>query len=264
MPPADPSGLADEKDDSEITITLDNYSPITLGLRHRNGIEKTPFIEPVEGVNTFSFTLTKPEKADDGFALIIRSNATFDPEIEDVVAASIAVEGLFANGIRTGPSYFDDTVATIEPKELPDLDTFFRQGGTIKLLNDAGNDPAVVGGEAFITEIMWGVDGGNLTGRPSAMRQWIEVYYQGAQDSVDLQLQFTFGTHDPTGLDAVGNLYLAKWDPPGQSGHSLYGQFNGEPPVSLVSMYRKRDITVGLQAHPAIRQTQSLRKQPIS
>ena len=244
MPPDDPAGLADAKDDTEITLTLDDYTPVTIGLRHRTvGVKKTPFVVPVEGVNTFSFTLTKPENADDGFALIVRSDADTDLPVGDV-PASIAVEDLLANGIRTGASYFDDTVATIEAHDLPDLDTFFRQGGTIKLLNGAGNDPAVVGGEAFITEIMWGVDGGNLTGRPSAMRQWIEVYYQGAQDSVDLQLQFTFGTHDSTGLDAVGNLYLAKWDPPGQSGHSLYGQFNGEPPVSLVSMYRKRAITV--------------------
>ena len=243
-PPADPAGLADEQDDTEITLTLDDYTPITLGLKHRTaGVKKTPFVVPVEGVNTFSFTLTKPENADDGFALIVRS-VTPDPILVGI-ADAIEIENVYANGIRTGPSYVDDTVTTIAAHNLPDLDTFFRQGGTIKLLNDAGNDPAVVGGEAFITEIMWGVDGGNLTGRPSTMRQWIEVYYQGDEDSVDLQLQFTFGTHDPTGLDAVGNLYLAKWDPPGQSGHSLYGQFNGEPPVSLVSMYRKRSITVG-------------------
>ena len=236
--PADPAGLADGKDDTEITITLDGgYSPITIGLKHRtSGIKETAFSKPVEDVNAFSFTLTKVNNEAVGFAVIVKKDtATGGGDVLD-------------NGIRTGTDgNYVDSANTIIQKSLPDLDAFFRSGGTIKLANDPGNtgDAVVASGEAFITEIMWGVDGGDLTASPITDHQWIEVYYQGSQASVDLQLQFVFNAHDSAGLDAVGNLYLAKWNPPGQSGHTQYGRFNGEPPVPLVSMYRKRSITVG-------------------
>ena len=232
-PPADPAGLADLQDDTAITMTLGDYTPVVIGLMHRtSGIETTAFVETELGVNTFTVTITT---ATSPFAVLVASE---EPMVDD--------DSVLMNGIRTGTNFIPDGVVQEAEGNLPNLDSFFRNGGTIKLLDSGGNgDDPVVTGEAFITEIMWGVDGTNLTRAPTMDSQWIEVYYQGDADEVTLHVQFIFGAHDSTALDAVGNLYLAKWNPPGQSGHSEYGQFNGEPPVSLISMYRKRNLVAG-------------------
>ena len=232
-PPADPAGLADDQDDTAITMTLGDYTPVVIGLMHRtSGIETTAFVETELGVNTFRVVITT---ATSPFAVLVASGETMEDD-----------DSVLMNGIRTGTNFLADEVVQEAEGNLPNLDSFFRNGGTIKLLDsgDNGDDP-VVTGEAFITEIMWGVDGTNLTTAPTMDSQWIEVYYQGDAEEVTLHVQFAFGSHDVQALDAVGNLYLAKWSPPGQSGHSEYGQFNGEPPVSLISMYRKRNLVAG-------------------
>ncbi len=229
VPPPTDNNLVDEIDDTAITMSLtdSDYSVVTIGFADRaDGIKLTDFVAPVIGENTFEFSI---DTSVSNFAIIAKSDTatTDDPN-------------LLMNGIRTGENYVDATTIT-EETSLPDLDSFFQHGGSIKIL-DGGNDPAVAIGEVHITEIQWGHDGTNLTGAPTAAHQWIEVHYQGDAGSVDLQIQFVYAAHDPGGIDEISNLYLAKWNPKGQRGHSEYGQFNGAPPVDIISMYRKRGL----------------------
>ena len=222
IPPADPSGLADGTDDTEIRMTVGDYTTVVIDLSHRtSNIEDAPLTILTLGVNTFEVTITT---ATSPFAVLAAST---DNEPDSVTGVDNNGEAYLDNGIEA--SLLDEDSVVQDGEGMPDLDSFFRNGGTIKLLDSGENgDDAVVSGEAFITEVMWGVDGGNLTGAPSTDSQWIEVYYQGDAEEVTLHVQFIFGAHDPAGLDAVGNLYLAKWSPLGQSGHSQYGEHNGE------------------------------------
>ena len=230
IPPTD-NNLVDEVDATAITFSLTDteslLSPVTLSFADRaEGIPVTDFVLLVIGENTFEFSITKATSA---FALLT------PPTNDDANSDDV----LDNNGIRIGENYVDGS--NITEIDLPDLKSFFDHGGTIKVL-DGGNDPVVGVGEVHITEVQWGHDGLNLTTAPTSAHQWIEVHYQGDADSVVLQLQFVYGAYDAGGIDEVSNLYLAKWNPHGQSGHSQYGRFNGEPPVDIISMHRKRGL----------------------
>ena len=172
----------------------------------------------------------------------------YDLDAEDLVSDTNpggAIPGRLGNGIRIGPSYVPDDAA--DGVDLPDLTEFFRQGGTIRVVPDTGS---TITSGIYITEVMWGHDGLNLAAAPYAGNQWVEVYYQGAEGAaepavVNLRLEFIYGRSDTGGIDYVSNIALAQWEPKGQSGHSEYGRFNGEPPVPIVSMYRKRAVLAG-------------------
>ncbi len=163
------------------------------------------------------------------------------------------VIGRMAGAANTGidPSALTDT--TVTPAEsdyaawagLPDLEEFFRVGGTLEVLVSTGTTaPADL--TFVVTEIMWGLDAS------STAAQWIEVY-ENVTTTKGFQLFFTDDEDvnrttagDYTVVDRVSTLHLAKWNLPGNSGNT-----DPEPnpstgitpdPTNLVSAYRKNDL----------------------
>ena len=233
VPPTD-SNLLDDVDATAVTfkITDSNYSAVTLSYADReDGVPTTAFTIPQIGVNAFAFEITK---ATSSFHVIVKDATARD-------AAAGEDPSLWDNGIRFGNLTVNGSNIYSVEANLPDLDTFFQQGGTIKVLDNGGNTPAVQVGEVHITEVMWGHDGVDLSGAPTNKHQWIEVQYTGAATTaVRLRLEFVYNAYDAGGLDEVSNIYLAKWDPKGQRGHSQYGASTGAAPVPIVSMYRSK------------------------
>ncbi len=164
------------------------------------------------------------------------------------------------------------------PAAVGDLDLFFQNGGTIRLLGPAGSE-----GQLVISEIMWGMDASQTTATTS---QWIELYnttgadltlaQEAATTSTDAApkfyrytLQFipagdTVGATDhPNVYDsATGTTVLDRaaatnpetdtgyvvvdemgndpgyWEVAGQSGRSVADTTNGIPAKAIISMYR--------------------------
>ncbi len=159
--------------------------------------------------------------------------------------------------------------------DLPDLEAFFRFGGTLALVGSPD-----VGGSArdfVISEIMWAADVDNDAATANDRRQWIEIYNTQSDDmgspmateaiaAGDLSLVFipyrhvegnanilgtttvaidgTTAAAIPAGnvvYDVMSNLQFVRWDLPGMSGNTTVPRANNplDPPVSpLVSVYR--------------------------
>ena len=125
---------------------------------------------------------------------------------------------------------------------LPDLEAFFKFGGTLELVTTSFilSKHAVV-----ISEIMWGLDASYPAEGDDTYTQWIELYnpYSGSHFTPEIFLLFTpfksYPDRDivelPSGqrvlvLDTVSNLHLGRWDLPGRSGR--------RPFSNIVSAYR--------------------------
>ena len=227
-------GGTTDVDEGAVSFTVDGYTTVTLSTDDQaTGHTETALSMPSdEAGNIIEFTLD---------ASVSRFHIIYDE-----AADTDATAERLSNGIRLGTGYVDAAATTAAT--LPDLASFFSRGGTIKVLDD-GNATAVTSG-VWITEVMWGHDAMSGVGTPSSDNQWIEVYYQVGEmddttpDPVDLKLQFVYNAYDAGGIDEVSNLYLAKWNPKGQSGRSGYSQVDGSAPIPVISMYRKRGLTV--------------------
>ena len=149
--------------------------------------------------------------------------------------------------------------------DLPDLEEFFRFGGTLELqANTKGSDAtkALMYKDIVISEIMWGAD---LDVAPAQFadridKQWIELYNTKSMDigdatadpavaiaADDLRFKFTPFVHleramdgDWTVLDRVSNMQFGRWPLPGQSGATTApgttNNFRAQMPY--ISMYR--------------------------
>ena len=149
---------------------------------------------------------------------------------------------------------------------LPDLEEFFRFGGTLELqariTGGAAPTNTLVYKDIVISEIMWAADIGVATA-PGARddRQWIELYNTKSTDIGDataspavaigdtnsLRLKFTPFVHLERAmdgpwrvLDRVSNMQFGRWDLPGQNGnHTAPADGNNfQPQAAYVSMYR--------------------------
>ena len=248
----------DAVDEGVITFTVDGYIPVNLRVNKNDdgtedlttavAINLTDLATPVEiEANSVDFTI---DPSVSSFAIIYNS-ASADPDTDDegneIPGTGYLAGERLGNGIRLGDSYVPE--AATFGRDLPDLASFFNQGGTIKIIDD-GNSPVVSSG-VFITEVMWGYDAEDGIGAPSSDDQWIEVYYTAAETAtttpaaINLRLVFVYSALDEGGIDHVSNLYLAKWAPKGQSGRTQYSALDGSAPIPIVSMYRKRGIIVG-------------------
>ncbi len=159
---------------------------------------------------------------------------------------------------------------------LPDLEEFFRLGGTIELI--AMNSLGLVKHDIAISEIMWALDIDSASDNNDARRQWIEIFFTkssgtldapasegGAPTAIvagDLKLLFYPFVHpNRVGsrldadyevaaagvyrvIDSVSNLQFTRWNAPGENGNTTLPrvQLASDPPLKpLVSMYRNID-----------------------
>ena len=183
-------------------------------------------------------------------------------EFEANTFVVIGENGGTAPGFSTGTHY----QAAIATPGLPDLEEFFRFGGTLELQALTGGAAAVaptnslVYKDIVISEIMWGsdLDATTLTARDD--NQWIELYNTKSTDIgdaaatpavaiVDANLRFVFtpfvhleraAQGDWTVLDRMSNMQFGRWDLPGQSGATAApgtgNDFRAQMPY--ISMYR--------------------------
>ena len=148
--------------------------------------------------------------------------------------------------------------AVVVAGDLPDLQRFFAEGGSISVLS------SLTGAEAksvVISEIMWGL---NLRaiGAARSAHQFIELYNtSGATiDLKDIKLLFddaNTATVAPTGmvlLDQVSNVDGIGWvitAAPGSSGRTTVALDTTFVPSDLVSMWRKIDYAKVEKTHNA-------------
>ena len=141
---------------------------------------------------------------------------------------------------------------TTEP--LPDLEAFFKFGGTLELLTA---NFVLRAHDVVISEIMWGIDE-SYPADGDTYTQWIELYntYPGGQFAPPLFFLFTpfkgyperHTVELPDGqqalvLGAVSSLHLGRWDLLGKSGRRPYS--------SVVSAYR--NIVYADDTNPRLR-----------
>ena len=139
--------------------------------------------------------------------------------------------------------------------DIPDLASFFQNGGRIELVSHPTLNPLPQGsgeaqfGDVVISEILWSLDDASPT------KQWIELYNASAHTysftDGDLSLRFSkiseapfpngifTPPHNPNAAGKVIDRVSNKdWKVPGQSGN-----ISGDQP--LISMYRTIDYTTG-------------------
>ena len=149
--------------------------------------------------------------------------------------------------------------AVISAADLPDIQRFFAEGGSISVLSAKAG---AVAKDVVISEIMWGL---NLraVGATRTANQFIELYNTtGATiDLKDVKLDFNDANTPPaaptgmTLLDQVSNVSGVGWvitDAPGQSGRiALANDVTTFVPSNLISMYRKIDYVKVMKTHDA-------------
>ena len=188
--------------------------------------------------------LPKKTLTPNGFIVYGRVESPSQNEDPAIVENPITVEGA---GIEGKVKYYQITGDSLYTDRLPDLEMFFRFGGTLELVTPDSN---LRKHDIVISEIMWGTDAGN-SGKETDT-QWIELYSPNINTQItpELYLLFTpFESHPhrvevtpshvsialPNNdavhvLDAISNLHLGKWDLPGRSGRKPY--------INVVSAYR--------------------------
>ena len=137
--------------------------------------------------------------------------------------------------------------AVINAIDLPDIQRFFAEGGTLTLLNTSGAKYDIA-----ISEIMWGLNLAKAIGAGRDAEQFIELYNTTAA-AIDLStVTIVFHASEtlyavPTGsvlLDQISNV-VGGWvitDAPGQSGSiPTAGDPANTPSVNLISMSRNID-----------------------
>ena len=184
-----------------------------------------------------------------------------------------------AAGIATGVNYAP-AVAADPSIALPDLEEFFRLGGTVELI--AMNSLGLVAKDAAISEIMWALDIDSDSASDDTRRQWIEIFFTKSTGTLDApasagtaptaiaagDLKFLFfpfvhpnrvgsridGAANDYALkadgmyrviDSVSNLQYIRWNLHGENGNTVLPRTThaaSDPPVKpLVSMYRNID-----------------------
>ena len=139
----------------------------------------------------------------------------------------------------------------IGAEDLPDLQRFYSEGGSISVLSSKTGAAAK---DVVASEIMWGL---NLRaiGAARTAHQFIELYNttSAAIDLADVKLTFDGANTPPaaptgmTLLDQVSNVSGVGWlisDAPGQSGRiAVPDDVATFVPADLISMYRKINYT---------------------
>ena len=202
------------------------------------------------------------------------------PPIDDLSAEcdQYTGDGAYNAGIAKGVTYRQipnsDLESEKDPKRMPNLEEFFRFGGTLELLT---TDFRLARYDLVISEIMWAIDRGDETIKlnptykpdqeidednplyiitsspqpPDQEVQWIELYNTtDAEITVELYFLFTPLESHPLRegdtveiegiryrvLDAVATLFPQLWELPGVNGR--------RPNISFASAYRKIDYNV--------------------
>ncbi len=189
---------------------------------------------------------TDPEfKPENRFVVYGKAGTEKGPLYGEDVESNIEGEPLIIKYVTYVP--IPDPESNTSLSVLPNLEEFFEFGGTLELLVTASvfDEFSLRKYDIVISEIMWGVDDGDL----GEDIQWIELYNNTEKsvtvDEEYLYLLFTPFENHPNReivqfegstyrvLDAVSNVHLGKWDLPGRSGRLPYS--------SVISAYR--DIT---------------------
>ena len=208
----------------------------------------------------------------------------FDPDgtsgnDDDVAAGTIGAMGFFVVGEDEASDAGDVGIdgnkvafeAADDDTDLPDLEEFFRFGGTVALTGPAKvGDVSLAAKDLVISEIMWALDVDNpgTTATDNTRRQWIEIYntmsdsngrpmatpvFTDGDGDANLKLLFFPFIHREMGdiaagddrivLDAFSNLQFVRWDLPGENGNTVAPGANPlDPPLkSLHSAYRNLD-----------------------
>ena len=218
------------------------------------------------------------EPADGDFAAGQYAAAGFVVYTKDTQTEAAVRNSPAGNGIEAAASV--PGLNQIQVTSLPDLEAFFRFGGTLALVGrdrlvSQGTSGSVAARDFVISEIMWANDVDNPTvASDTDRRQWIEIYNTRSDANgrpmnspviADGELQLVFipyrhvesnddilGTTGivaaPTGranivLDVMSNLQFGKWDLPGSNGNTTPPTANPlDPPLKpLVSVYRNID-----------------------
>ena len=141
----------------------------------------------------------------------------------------------------------------IDYSDLPDLELFFDIGGTIGL--DDGDDADDENSRTVvISEILWGLDFGEVVLTNQRKHQFIELYNTTADvvDISDWKLVFTRGNVVPASdIDQVSNRGRTGWEvdegDTGKSGRVAETLANNPAstitPVNIISMYRNINYT---------------------
>ena len=153
---------------------------------------------------------------------------------------------VYGRGKKADTGITDNVQYNQITESMPDLEMFFKFGGTLELLTTNLN---LRKHDIVISEIMWGTDAGHSEKTNS---QWIELYSPQISIPITPQLYLFFTPFEnhphrdiitpsdvsiqlPNNdslrvLDAISNLHLGKWNLPGRSGRRPY--------VNVVSAYR--------------------------
>ena len=217
-------------------------------------------ITPVKGMDT------KVELSDMGKVKFGASTASATvkvkgapPSVPDVIDAVDATYDATKDETTLTGMLAANGFAVVVAEDLPDLQRFFAEGGSISVLS--AKDGAVAK-DVVISEIMWGL---NLRaiGDDRTAHQFIELYNTtGATiDLKDIKLTFDDANTPstaPTGmtlLDQISNVDGVGWvitAAPGSSGRiALPDDVTTFVPSDLVSMYRKIDYAKVEKTHNA-------------
>ena len=187
-------------------------------------------------------------------------------KVDNAATVGIMLYGSAADA-APGARYRANTAGGVTP--IPNLEEFFRFGGTLELVvkADTGDTRTkdLKAKDLVISEIMWALDVDNDAATANDNKQWIELYNTMSSDigtstdniaSGDIALLFTpfvhlkrvgttvtLGGNPYTVLDSVSNLQYVRWDLPGQNGNTTPpGAEPLDPPLKpLVSAYRNID-----------------------
>ena len=216
-------------------------------------------ITPVKGMAT-TIALAKDSNLGMGSvaALTVKVKGT-PPSVPDVIDAVDATYDATKDETTLTGMLAANGFAVVVAEDLPDLQRFFAEGGSISVLS--AKDGAVAK-DVVISEIMWGL---NLRaiGDDRTAHQFIELYNTtGATiDLKDIKLTFDDANTPstaPTGmtlLDQISNVDGVGWvitAAPGSSGRiALPDDVTTFVPSDLVSMYRKIDYAKVEKTHNA-------------
>ena len=277
--PAAPTGLnANRNDNNSVTLTwteptgpITSYlvevrkvgaaSGTTTTLRGSHSRHTTAMLT----AGTYTITVAARNAAGTGASASVTVAIPAPPQPQTVPAIILPagipnVGGSFAAGTGrvVGETTLSGSIAAnsfgvVLADNLPDLENFFRQRGTIVLTDNVSAAGENLGTRAvLISEILWGLDAGEPAGMQDR-RQFIELYNTGKTGSVNVtgwKLVFTLHRPAPPNVvdrvSNVGTIVDAGWFMDiGQSGVLTGTTLAGATalggtgvPVDIISAYR--------------------------
>ena len=163
----------------------------------------------------------------------------------------VVVRDIDASPIPEGQAFRADVTETkVEWATMPNLQELFDRtapgGGGALVVEDAADDANISVGRVGISEIMWGIDEGNLGLADQSASQWIELHNISDKDvmvklhsltgrDITDDTKLTGSLTAPT-IDVVTNFFnnrpgAVAWDVPGSNGNTVSG-------ANFVSMAR--------------------------